>query len=71
MLLLLAGGLACVYGTLLLVSIGSSDTATETLVITGLIFLLPGIAAIAGGTRLLHRRRAVTSRGSSKTSPSG
>jgi hypothetical protein len=56
MLLILAGGLACAYGTLVLASIGSSDTATEALVAYGLIFVVPGIAAIAGGTRLLHRR---------------
>jgi hypothetical protein len=59
-LLILAGGLACAYGTLLLASIGSSDTATEELVAYGLIFILPGLAAIAGGARLLHRRRART-----------
>jgi hypothetical protein len=57
MLLILVGGLACAYGTLVLASIGSSDTATEALVAYGLIFVVPGIAAIAGGTRLLHRRR--------------
>jgi len=56
-LVMLAGGLACAYGTLILASIGSSDTATEALVAYGLIFLLPGIAAIAGGTWLLRRHR--------------
>jgi hypothetical protein len=60
MLLVLAGGLACAYGTLVLASIGSSDTATGALVAYGLIFVVPGIAAIAGGTRLLHGRRART-----------
>jgi hypothetical protein len=60
MLLILAGGLACAYGTLLLGSIGSSDTATQALVAYGLIFILPGLAAIAGGRRVLHRRRART-----------
>jgi hypothetical protein len=55
LLLLLAGGLACAYGTLILVSTGSSDTATETLVGYGLIFVLPGIAAVTAGTRLLRR----------------
>ena len=60
LLLMLAGGLACAYGTLLLASIGSSDTATEALVTYGLIFVLPGIAAIAGGTWLLHRDRTRT-----------
>jgi hypothetical protein len=29
LLLMLVGGLACAYGTLLVASIGSSDTATE------------------------------------------
>jgi hypothetical protein len=60
MLLVLAGGLACAYGTLVLASIGSSDTATGALVAYVLIFVVPGIAAIAGGTRLLHGRRART-----------
>jgi hypothetical protein len=60
MLLVLAGGLACAYGTLVLASIGSSDTATGALVAYGLIFVVPGIAAIAGETRLLHGRRART-----------
>jgi hypothetical protein len=57
MLLILAGGLACAYGALVLASIGSSDTATEALVVYGLVFVAPGIAAIAGGTLLLHRWR--------------
>jgi hypothetical protein len=56
-LLIVAGGLACAYGTLVLASIGSSDSASEALVAGGLIFVVPGIAAIAGGTRLQHRRR--------------
>jgi drug/metabolite transporter (DMT)-like permease len=55
LVLMLAGGLACAYGTLILASIGSSDTATETLVAYGLIFVLPGMAAITGGTRVLRR----------------
>jgi hypothetical protein len=59
-LLILMGGLACAYGTLLLASIGSSDTATEALVTYGLIFIVPGIAAVAGGSRLLHWRRTRT-----------
>jgi hypothetical protein len=57
LLLMLAGALACTIGVLLLVSTGSSDTDTETLVADGLLFLLPGIAAIAGGAWLLRRRR--------------
>ena len=60
LLLMLAGGLACAYGTLLLASISSSDTATDALVAFGLIFVLPGIAAIAGRTWLLHRGRTRT-----------
>jgi hypothetical protein len=31
-LLMVAGGLACAYGALILASIGTSDTATGTLV---------------------------------------
>jgi hypothetical protein len=58
LLLMLAGGLACAYGTLLLASIGSSDTVTEALVAYGMMFVLPGIAAIAGATWLLRRDRA-------------
>jgi hypothetical protein len=60
LLVMLAGGLACAYGALILASIGSSDTATEALVAYGLIFVLPGIVAIAGGTWLLHRHRTHT-----------
>jgi hypothetical protein len=60
LLVMLAGGLACAYGTLLLASIGSSDSATEALVGYGLIFVLPGIAAIAGGTWLLCRDQTRT-----------
>ena len=60
LLLMLAGGLACAYGALILASIGSSDTATGTLVAYGLTFAVPGIAAIAAGTWLLHRHRRRT-----------
>ena len=60
LLLMLAGGLACAYGALILASIGSSDTATDSLVAYGLVFVLPGIAAITGGTRLLRRHRTRT-----------
>jgi hypothetical protein len=56
-LLMVAGGLACAYGALILASIGTSDTATGTLVAYGLSFAGPGVAAIAVGTWLLHRRR--------------
>jgi hypothetical protein len=41
-LLILAGGVACAYGALILASIGTSDTATETLVAYGLTFAIPG-----------------------------
>ena len=57
LLVMLVGGLACAYGVLIFASIDSSDTATESLVAYGLIFALPGIAAIAGGTWLLRRHR--------------
>jgi len=57
LLMMLVGGLACAYGALIFASISSSDTATESLVAYGLIFALPGIAAIAGGTWLLRRHR--------------
>jgi hypothetical protein len=57
LLLMLAGALACTIGALLLVSTGSSDTATTTLVAYGLLFIVPGIVAIAAGARLLRRRR--------------
>ena len=57
LLLIIAGGLACAYGALILASIGTSDTATGTLVAYGLTFAVPGVAAVAVGTWLLHRRR--------------
>ena len=56
LLLMLAGGLACAYGALILASIDTSDTATGTLVAYGLTFALPGVAAVAAGAWLLHRR---------------
>ena len=57
LLLMIAGGLACAYGALILASIGTSDTATGTLVAYGLTFAVPGVAAVAAGTWLFHRRR--------------
>jgi len=57
LLLILAGGVACAYGALILASIGTSDTATETLVAYRLTFAIPGVAAVAAGMWLLHRRR--------------
>jgi hypothetical protein len=60
LLLMLAGGLACAYGALILASIGSSDTATDSLVAYSLVFVLPGTAAITCGTRLLRRHRTRT-----------
>jgi hypothetical protein len=52
-LLILAGGLACAYSALILASIGTSDTATGALV----AYAVPGVAAVAAGAWLLHRRR--------------
>ena len=57
LLLMIAGGLACAYGALILASIGTSDTATGTLVTRGLTFAVPGVAAVAAGTWLFQRRR--------------
>jgi hypothetical protein len=57
LMLIIAGGLACAYGVLILASIGASDTATGTLVAYGLTFAVPGVAAMVAGTWLLHRRR--------------
>lgn len=56
LLLMVAGGLACAYGALILASIDTSDTATWTLVAYGLTFALPGVAAVVAGLWLLHRR---------------
>jgi hypothetical protein len=56
LLLILGGGLACAYGTLILASIDTSDTATGSLVAFGLTFALPGVAAVVAGAWLLHRR---------------
>jgi hypothetical protein len=57
LLLMFAGGLACAYGALILASIGTSDTATGTLVAYGLTFAVPGVAAVVAGTWLFQRRR--------------
>jgi hypothetical protein len=57
LLLIIVGGLACAYGGLILASISTSDTATGTLVAYGLTFAVPGVAAVAAGAWLLHRRR--------------
>jgi hypothetical protein len=57
LLLMIAGGATCAYGALILASIGTSDTATGTLVAYGLTFAVPGVAAVAAGTWLIHRRR--------------
>jgi hypothetical protein len=56
LLLIVAGGLACAYGALIFASIGTSDTATGALVAYGLTFAVPGVAAVAAGAWLLHRR---------------
>jgi hypothetical protein len=55
-LLILAGVLGCAYGALILASIGTSDTATGALVAYGLTFAVPGVAMVAAGAWLLHRR---------------
>ena len=57
LMLMIAGGLACAYGALILASIGTSDTATGTLVARGLTFAVPGVAAVVAGTWLFQRRR--------------
>ena len=56
LLLILAGGLACAYGALIFASIDTSDTATGALVVFGLTFALPGVAAVVAGAWLVHRR---------------
>jgi hypothetical protein len=56
LLLILAGCLACAYGALIFASIDTSDTATGALVAYGLTFAVPGVAAVAAGIWLLHRR---------------
>jgi hypothetical protein len=44
-------------GALIFASIGTSDTATGALVAYGLTFAVAGVAAVAAGMWLLHRRR--------------
>jgi nitrate reductase gamma subunit len=44
-------------GALIFASIGTSDTATGALVAYGLTFAVAGVAAVAAGICLLHRRR--------------
>jgi drug/metabolite transporter (DMT)-like permease len=56
LLLILTGCLACAYGALIFASIDTSDTATGALVAYGLTFAVPGVAAVAAGIWLLHRR---------------
>jgi hypothetical protein len=56
LLLILTGCLACAYGALIFASIDTSDTATGALVAYGLTFAFPGVAAVAAGIWLLHRR---------------
>jgi len=55
-LLIFTGCLACAYGALIFASIDTSDTATGALVAYGVIFAVPGLAAVAAGIWLLHRR---------------
>jgi hypothetical protein len=57
LLLMIVGGPACACGALILASIDTSDTATGTLVAYGLTFTAPGLAAVAAGMWLFHRRR--------------
>jgi hypothetical protein len=54
--LIAAGMLACAYGVLIYTSITRSDTVTRVLVGFGLAFVIPGLAAIDVGTRLLRGR---------------
>jgi uncharacterized membrane protein YjjP (DUF1212 family) len=60
LLLILTGGLACTYGALILASIGWADTATQTIVASGLAFVVPGLAALTAATWLLQRHRTRT-----------
>ncbi len=54
--LILAGLLACAYAVTIWTSIGRSDTATGSLLVFGLAFAVPGLAALALGARFLRRR---------------
>jgi len=54
--LIAVGMLACAYGVLIYTSITRSDTVTRVLVGFGLAFVIPGLAAIDVGTRLLRGR---------------
>ena len=54
--LITAGLLACALGVLIWASISRSDTATSELVIFGLTFAVPGVAAAVAGAWLLRRR---------------
>ena len=56
--LIVVGLLACAYGVLIWTSITSSDAVTRVLVGLGLAFVIPGLAAIDIGTRLLRARPA-------------
>jgi hypothetical protein len=47
--LIIAGGLVCAYGALLLASIGTSDAATGTLVAYGLAFTVRGVVTSPPG----------------------
>ena len=56
LMLILTGCVACAYGALIFASIDTSDTATGALVAFGLIFAIPGLAAVLAGIWLLHSR---------------
>jgi hypothetical protein len=58
LLLILIGFLACALGALIFASIDTSDTSTKALVEFGLMFALPGVAAVGAGIWLLYRRSA-------------
>jgi len=58
--LALLGLLSGAYGVLILASIPRSDSATGTLVVLGLGFAVPGMAAAVVGARLLGRARSST-----------
>ena len=58
--LLVLGLLMCAFGGLVLVSIPVSDTATGTLIVFGLEFVVPGLAMAGIGAWLLRRVHRAT-----------
>ena len=55
--LIVLGLLGTAFAGVVLVSIPRSDTATGSLVVFGLEFLIPGLAAVGVGAWLLRRNR--------------